>query len=532
MTEPAAGGVRPLVLVRGAGDMASGTAWRLARAGFPVALTELPEPLVVRRGVSFAEAVHQGEAVVEGQRARRAKDAEEARQLLSQGILPVLVDPQGRCRQELQPAVLVDAILAKRNLGTSLSHAPLVVALGPGFTAGLDCHAVVETQRGHWLGRVHWRGSAAADTGLPEEVMGRGPERVLRAPADGRLEPVRQIGQRVEEGDLLARVAGVEIRAPFAGVLRGLVREGTRVRAGMKVGDVDPRSDPRCCWTISDKSLAVAGGVLEAILAWQAGRAPPPSGLGGQSGEGGRASPGGSPGGELWRALGVERGEIVALVGGGGKTAALRLMREELLAQGWKVVVTTTTRLGREEAGELGEVVLRGLEGDKALGIEPGEVAALRGSADLVLVEADGSRQRSLKAPADHEPAIPAEADRVILLVGADALGQPLEGDWVHRPERVAALTGLRPGEPLSPRAVAWCLTHPLGGLKGVPEEAEVAVVINKVEGPEAEGRARELAAELISHSRLQRVVLASLHSAQPVRELLLNPAARPAEDG
>jgi xanthine dehydrogenase accessory factor len=257
-----------LVLIRGAGDLASGVAWRLQRCGFPVVLTELPAPLVVRRTVAFAEAVFEGETFVQGTHARGAADAQEARYLLAQGIIPVLVDPAADCRAELQPAVLVDAIMAKANTGTTREDAPLVVALGPGFTAGLDCHAVVETNRGHDLGRVIWQGAAESDTKTPGEIGGYRGARVLRAPSDGHVEAQVHIGQDVHEGQVIAHVGGVPLVAPFDGVLRGLVHQAVPVETGMKIGDVDARGRARFCFTISDKSLAIGGGVLEAILTW------------------------------------------------------------------------------------------------------------------------------------------------------------------------------------------------------------------------------------------------------------------------
>ena len=257
-----------LVLIRGAGDLASGVAWRLHRCGFPVVMTELPAPLVVRRTVAFAEAVYSGETFVQGTHARLAQDAAEARQLVAQGIIPVLVDPAAACRAELQPRVIVDAIMAKTNTGTRMDDAPLVVALGPGFTAGLDCHAVVETNRGHDLGRVLWQGPPEPDTRLPGEVGGYRGARVLRSPADGFVHGHVPIGSAVEEGQIIAHVNGVPISAPFGGVLRGLVHPQAAVRTGMKIGDLDARADPRYCFTVSEKSLAVAGGVLEATLSY------------------------------------------------------------------------------------------------------------------------------------------------------------------------------------------------------------------------------------------------------------------------
>ena len=255
-----------LILIRGGGDLASGVALRLHRAGLRVAITELPQPLVVRRLVSFAEAVYSGEAVVEGVRARRADSPEEALEILAEEAIPVLVDPQARAAEALRPAVLVDGRMLKRPPDIARGSARLVIGLGPGFTAGVDCDAVVETNRGHRMGRVIWQGAAEADTGIPENVRGWVAERVLRAPADGRLEALAGICDRVRAGQKVAEVGGQPVLAPFDGVLRGLLHPGVDVRTGTKIGDVDPRGEAMYCTLVSDKSLAVGGGVLEAIL--------------------------------------------------------------------------------------------------------------------------------------------------------------------------------------------------------------------------------------------------------------------------
>ncbi len=256
-----------LVVVKGGGDLGSGVAWRLHRCGFRVVILEQPQPTVIRRAVAFASAVFEGEVTVEGVRGRRAALG-EVEGLLAQGMVPVLVDPEARSLGVLQPAVLVDAIVAKRNTGTQITDAPLVIALGPGFCAGRDCHAVVETARGHFLGRVYWQGEALPNTGIPGEIAGVGEERVLRAPADGRFEALAEIGDRVEAGQVVARVQGEPVVTRIHGVLRGLLHPGLQVRAGQKVGDVDPRGERRFCFTISDKALSIAGGVLEAIGTW------------------------------------------------------------------------------------------------------------------------------------------------------------------------------------------------------------------------------------------------------------------------
>ncbi len=256
-----------IVLLRGGGDVASGAAIRLRRAGLKVAICELPQPLAVRRLVAFGEAVYAGEITVEEVAARRVSRAEDALAALTSGIIPVLVDPPAASRLVLKPAVLIDGRMTKQPPDLGMQAAPLVIGLGPGFTAGTDCHAVVETNRGHTMGRVIWQGPAEADTGVPEAVHDYGAKRVLRAPADGVLEACAAIGEPVQEGQRLAKVGGLPVTAPFKGVLRGLLHPGLQVQRGMKIGDVDPRSDPSYSRLVSDKALAVGGGVLEVILA-------------------------------------------------------------------------------------------------------------------------------------------------------------------------------------------------------------------------------------------------------------------------
>lgn len=256
-----------LAVIRGAGDLASGIALRLHRAHIDVVMTEIETPTAIRRTVAFSEAIVHGETEVEGIRARRAETAGEALEFLKAGVIPVLPAPQGHCIPLLRPDVVVDAILAKRNLGTRITDAPVVIGVGPGFTAGQDCHAVVETMRGHTLGRVFYEGSALPNTGIPGLIGGFSGERVLRAPADGVFHPLAAIGDQVREGDIAATVDGVPMVCTLTGVLRGILPEGTQVRKGMKSGDIDPRCKVEHCYTASDKALAVGGGVLEALMA-------------------------------------------------------------------------------------------------------------------------------------------------------------------------------------------------------------------------------------------------------------------------
>jgi len=255
-----------LALIRGAGDLATGIALRLWRSGIRVVLTDLERPTAIRRTVAFSEAIVYGETTVEDVTAHLAANADEARALLAQGIVPVLADPGCACREALAPDALVDAILAKRNLGTRITDAPVVVGVGPGFTAGEDCHAVIETMRGHTLGRVIYSGSAIPNTNVPGLIGGFAGERVLRAPADGVFRSVRRIGDLVKAGDVAGYVSGEPMVCTIDGVLRGLIADGIPVRKGMKSGDVDPRGNVENCYTVSDKATAVGGGVLEAIL--------------------------------------------------------------------------------------------------------------------------------------------------------------------------------------------------------------------------------------------------------------------------
>jgi len=260
-----------LVLIRGAGDLASGIALRLHRSGFDVVMTEIERPTAVRRTVAFCEAVVDGKQTVEDVTAVRAENREEALLCLERGLIPVLVDPDCVCREHLRPDVLVDAILAKRNLGTRLTDAPIVIGVGPGFTAGEDCHAVVETMRGHTLGRAIYAGSALPNTAVPGLIGGFAGERVLRAPADGTFRAAAKIGDLVHAGDIAGYVAGEPMRCQIDGVLRGLIADGVPVTKGLKSGDVDPRAKVEYCYTTSDKALSIGGGVLEAILHFSAG---------------------------------------------------------------------------------------------------------------------------------------------------------------------------------------------------------------------------------------------------------------------
>jgi xanthine dehydrogenase accessory factor len=254
-----------IILIRGGGDLASGVALRLHRAGLGIVVSELAVPLAVRRSVAFAEAIYEGGTTVEGVTARSVSDRADTRailNILAQQQIAVLIDPDGAAAKAILPLAIVDGRMLKQPPEPLRHEARLYIGLGPGFTAPDDCDAVIETDRGHTLGRVIWEGESAADTSQPEGDT----RRVLRAPATGILESQSRIGEHLDAGQIIAAIAGREISAPFAGVLRGLLRPGTTAVTGMKIGDLDPRDDPRLCQLVSDKSLAVGGGVLEALL--------------------------------------------------------------------------------------------------------------------------------------------------------------------------------------------------------------------------------------------------------------------------
>jgi xanthine dehydrogenase accessory factor len=282
---------KPLVLIRGGGDLGTGVALRLHRAGWRVLIAELPQPLVIRRTVAFASALYDGAIEVEGVIGERIAEVSAADRVWQADRIPVLADPDRAAAASLRPIALIDAIMAKVNTATQIDDASIVVALGPGFTAGVDCHAVVETQRGHNLGRVYYQGSAAPNTGTPGTVGGQDALRAIRAPVAGVFYAQHQIGDRLKAGDVIGRVItvdvsltdsaawrlasidrdasqplGIVIKTKLDGMLRGILHDGLKVPANTKIADVDPRGEAEYCFTVSDKSWAVGGGALEAVL--------------------------------------------------------------------------------------------------------------------------------------------------------------------------------------------------------------------------------------------------------------------------
>ena len=263
--------MKDLIIVRGGGDLASGTIHKLKKSGFPVLVLETAEPSAIRRNVAFCEAVYQKSQTVENMTCFLANSRQQAKALLEEGKLAMLVDPAGETIPKWKPLAVVDAVIAKKNLGTNRSMAPITIALGPGFEAGKDVDAVIETRRGHDLGRVLWTGRAAANTGIPGIIGGYSRERVIYSPAGGILRNVKKITDTVSKGDIIAVVetenGRIPVEATLDGILRGLIRDGYPVKAGFKMADIDPRAEEADhCFTISDKARCIAGGVLEAIL--------------------------------------------------------------------------------------------------------------------------------------------------------------------------------------------------------------------------------------------------------------------------
>jgi xanthine dehydrogenase accessory factor len=255
-----------VVLIRGGGEVASGVAHKLARAHFRVCMTETSQPLAVSRGVAFCEAIYDGEKKVEGITAKRVESPSQIASIWHQDKLPIIVDPDARVKAMLKPTVLVDALMAKRNLGTKISDAPLVIGLGPGFEVGRDVHVVVETNNSERLGRVIMEGKAEKNTGIPVAIRGLTHERALHSSQDGQFLTNKDIGDMVAAGDIVASVAAQPLRVEIAGIIRALLRNETTVEKGTKLGEIDPSGDKEAAYTIRPRVRAIAGGVLEAIM--------------------------------------------------------------------------------------------------------------------------------------------------------------------------------------------------------------------------------------------------------------------------
>lgn len=255
-----------MVLIKGAGDLATGIAYRLKKSGFDIVMTEIHKPTTVRRTVAFSQAVFDNEIVIEGIKGVKVNNINEIYEEIREGNIPIIIDEKAEIIKELRPDVVVDSIIAKKNLGTSIEDAPIVIGVGPGFEAKVDCHLVVETKRGHYLGKVIEEGSAIPNTGVPGNIGGYTKERIIRASSNGKIKPLVAIGDFVKKGDIVAYIDGIEVLAEIDGIVRGMLQEGIEVFKGMKSGDIDTRCEKDHCFTISDKARSIGGGVLEAIM--------------------------------------------------------------------------------------------------------------------------------------------------------------------------------------------------------------------------------------------------------------------------
>lgn len=419
-----------LVLVRGGGDLASGTIHKLYTSGFPVLVLETEKPSAIRRNVAFSEAVYQGRHTIEGVTCYLAKDLKEAKEFLQKGRLTMLVDPSCSCLEEMKPQVVVDAILAKKNLGTRRSMAPVTIGLGPGFSAGEDVDAVIETMRGHTLGKVIYDGAALPNTGIPGKIAGFDKERVIYSPAEGVLYNVCKITDTVKKGDVIAVIetadGRVPVKASIDGLLRGLIRDGFPVTEGFKIADIDPRiGEYQNCFTVSDKARCIAGGVLEAILF-------------------------------------LQNKKNFAVVGSGGKTSLIHKLAEEYREQGKKVFVTTSTHMAIEPDTLLTDnadqiireletkgYVMAGLpEGKRIHELSKATYEKVCRYADVVLVEADGSNRLPVKFPNATEPVIYENCKEILIVCAPHAIGKPLK-EVAFRKELVLNCLQVAEEEPL-----------------------------------------------------------------------------------
>lgn len=255
-----------IVLIKGAGDLATGIAYRLKKSGFDIVMTEIDNPTTVRRTVAFSQAIFDNEIEIEGIKGIKVNNINEIHKEIKKGNIPIIIDKEANIIKKLKPKVIVDAIIAKKNLGTSINDAPIVIGVGPGFEAKKDCHLVIETKRGHYLGKVIEEGSAIPNTGIPGNIGGYTKERIIRASSNGKIRPVVKIGDYVKKGEVVAYIDDVEVLAEIDGIVRGMLQEGIEVFKGMKSGDIDPRCEKDHCFTISDKARSIGGGVLEAIM--------------------------------------------------------------------------------------------------------------------------------------------------------------------------------------------------------------------------------------------------------------------------
>ncbi|MEA4811555.1 MAG: selenium-dependent molybdenum cofactor biosynthesis protein YqeB [Anaerolineaceae bacterium] len=491
--------IRPLVLIRGAGDLATGIAICLKQARFRVLMTESAHPLAIRRAVSFAQAVYQGSQTVSGVQALLCHDPDAAQAAMAKGLIAVMVSPALQGLQALNAAALVDARMTKQAENYALDSWRFVVGIGPGFEVGLNCHVAVETNRGPALGKLLFHGSPQADTGLPSEVLGKTWERVYFAPKSGKFEALAAIGDLVEEGQAIGQVEGQPIHARFTGILRGILWSGLMVKEGQKLADIDPRLQQSLAFEPSDKALLIGSSVTTAIL------------------ENTFAD---NPLGILHFLAGLQPGPA-AVVGAGGKSTLLGFLAQHLASQTY---LSTTTKLAAaqsalaerhfimdkteplpldEMAQQTGAILLTGpREKDKWTALQEPQLNALKEEAKRqeawLILEADGSKGRPVKAPAAYEPAIPPWAAFCMVMAGLGAVGKALTEETAHRPQEFSQVAGLLPGAEISLDALICVMCSPCGGLKNIPPQSKRLALLNQADlCAEALTRRQEISAVL-----------------------------------
>lgn len=510
--------------IKGAGEMASGVTVRLYKANIrKIFMMEVPSPLAVRRTVSFCEAVFKKKQTVENVTAVNTESVNEIFKAWKNGQIAVSSDPDWELVTAIKPDVVIDATLAKKNLGTHMGEAPLVIGLGPGFEAGKDVHCVIETLRGHDLGRVIYQGTAVPNTGIPGVIAGFSTERVLRAPCDGEFKVDLEIGDEIIPGQRIGCVGETSLISQIGGVLRGLICPGATVNKGMKIGDVDPRGVKAYCHRVSEKARAIGGGVLEGVL-----NALKPSSL------------------PLFQVLGISRNSLVSLVGAGGKTSLMFLLAQELEKAGKKVLTTTTTKIFFPDkqqskisitAVTKEELILKckdelnrtrhltaGFQVDestnKLVGLLPDWIDQIRHEKlfDVILVETDGSRQKPIKASADHEPVIPQSTTHLAHVTGLDALYGKIDNSTVHRPEIMAANFELEIGQPITPDVVAANINFELRKAESKALSICNIVILNKAEQPSDRLKGYEIIELLNKDADIHHIILTSTRDTYPLK--------------
>lgn len=515
-----------IIGIKGAGEMASGVACSLYKANIRnIFMMEIASPLAVRRTVSFCESIHSESITIEGVQGVIAHDANNIKKAWNHGAIAVLPDPEWKTISRLKPDVVIDATLAKINLGTRVGEARLVIGLGPGFEAGKDVHIVIETHRGHNIGRIIEKGAAHPNTGVPGNIDGYTHQRVLRAPCDGRFESSLDIGTLVKKHQTIGRVDALEVTATLTGVLRGLIRPGTRVKKGLKIGDIDPRGDVDHCYTVSDKARTLGGSVLQAILFKLNRRAYATA--------------------SLADAIGLSGRGVISLIGAGGKTSLMFKLAKALAGEGLSVLTTTTTKIffpdktlsphtivippeddllvnitaAMQSHRHFSAGTKKDLDSGKLIGLRPESIDLIwkAGLFDVIIVEADGSRQLPLKASADHEPVIPSSTSHLVHVTGLDAIGQALE-KAVQRPEVFVKQWDLEPDTILTESHLANAILREIQKAEGLCRPMVNTVILNKADTIIEEKQGKRIAELLKGHPFLHRLAILALENDNPVK--------------